>query len=363
MEKVELADGSYLRVLAQEEAPDLLGLLDDLDPFADGEPFFDVEAAGEAFVVGPKKYVVRDETGNVIAHTEPVLGGFVPPAGFGIRGPGGRYLFTAEIAGAHAERGDGLLSTLSWEATHPDWPALERHQLSSPEALAEFPEVLGSRPFARVVEAVSSCDDCHPVALDPGGEIADLSSLQFCDARSNRLGEITVDPAVRGAFVVDSLRAHAVEWGRHGSDELPEVVVLDALLARSVGKSGGLFVDGSDQPVYSDVDRAAVLVAAARSLGAAVMAELCGIPVRTARALASGRRPSLETERRAMSALEALLGDDPLPKLLDLVHVAGERRCGWPGCDEIPSRPDAAWCSRHRQRSGKDRARAIGGGR
>ncbi len=363
MEKLELADGTYLRVLAREEVENLLGLFDDLDPFGDGEPFFDVEAVGEAYVVGPKKYVVRDETGNVIAHTEPVLGGFVPPPGLEARGPDGRRLFTAEIAGAHAERGDGLLPVLSWEATHPDWPVLERHQLSSPEAIAQMPEALCCRPFSRVVEAISSYGDCHPVACDPGGEITDPRALGFSDARSNRAGEINCDPQAHGAFVVDSLRAQAVEWARHTGDEVPEVVVLDPLLARSVGKSGTLFVDGSDQPVYADVDQAAVLVAAAVKLGAPLMVELCGIPERTVRAFSSGRRPSAGTARRAMTALEARIGADPLPKLLDLAERSSARRCRWPGCEGAPSRPDAAWCPRHRQRSGSERARVIGGGR
>ncbi len=363
MDKLQLDDGSYRRVLSAGEVENLLGLFGDLDPFGDGEPFFDIEAVGEAFVVGAKKYVVRDQTGNVVAHTEPVVGSFVPPPGFDARGPDDRYVFTAEIAGAHAERGEGLLSALPWETSSPDWPALERHQLSSPEALCQMPEALGCRPFSRVVEAISTYGDCHPVALDAGGEITDVGSLGFFDARSNRAGEINCDPQAHGAFVVDSLRAQAVEWGGHTDDPLPEVVVLDPLLARSVGKSGGLFVDGSDQPVFADVDQGAVLVAAAVKLGAGAMVELCGIPGRTARALSSGRRPSPETERRAMAALSARLGEDPLPMLLDLAELASERLCRWPDCGEAPSRPDAAWCPRHRRRSGSERARTIGGER
>ncbi len=363
MEKLQLDDGSYQRILTVEEVTDLLHLFDALDAFGDAEPFFEVEAAGTGFVVGPKKYVILDESGTVVTHTEAVLGGFVPPPGFDARGDGGRYVFTADIVRAHAQRGGGLLPELSWEATHPDWPALERHQISGPDASAQMPDALGRRPFSRVVEAISTYGDCHPVALDPGGAITDPQALAFYDARSNSAGKISADPQAPGAFVVDSLRAQAVEWGRRASDQLPEVAVLDDRLARSVGKSGSLFVDGSDQSVYADVDRSGVLVAAARTLGASILAELCAIPERTARALGSGRRPSPETERRAIAALEARLGADPLPVLLDLTEVAGERRCRWPGCEALPTRPGAAWCPRHRRRSGTDRARAIGAGR
>lgn len=361
MEKLQLEDGSYRRILAADEVADLLGLFDDLDPFGDGEPFFEVKAAGTACIFGPKKYVVTDEDANVLVHTEVAIGGFVPPPGFGVRGEDGRYLITGEIARAHAQKHAGLLPPLSYEAKAPDWPALERHQLSSFDAAAEMPKALGCRPFSRVIEAISAYGDCHPVALDHGGEITDPSPLGFHDARTNRAGEISADPEVPGAYVVDSYRAHAVEWGRPPSDEHPEVAILDPLLARRTGKSGRLFVDGAEQPVYAEIDEGEVLVAAAARLGTAMFAELAGLPERTARAIGKGRRPAPTTVEQAMAALHTYLSSDPLPRLLDLAEVASERLCRWPGCVELPARPGGSWCAGHRRRSGADRARAIGG--
>jgi hypothetical protein len=359
MDKLQLEDGSYRRIVGADEVTAIVGLFDALDPFGDGEPFFEVEAEGTAAVFGPKKYGIVDETGNVVAHTESGIGAFAPPPGFAARGPDGRYVITAEIAGAHVQRGDGLLLPLSWEAIEPHWPALERHSLSTPDAVAELPEIFGRRPFSRVIEAIATNDDAHPVALDPGGELLDPDGLGFYDARTELPVPISTDPEDLDAVVVDSLRARAVEWGRPADRDCPELVILDPLLERLVGKSGGLFVDKSPQVVFRDVDAAAVVVAAAQKLGGSVFAELTGFPPRTARAIAAGRKPVQANADQAMRALEQRLGRDALARLLDLAEEAASLGCSWPGCNEPTPRPGATWCAAHRRRSGIDRRRAF----
>ncbi len=359
MDKLQLEDGSYRRVLGADEVTATLKLFDALDPFGDGEAFFEIEAEGTTAVFGAKKYGIVDATGKVVAHTESGIGAFTPPPGFAARGPDGRYLVTAEIAAAHVRRGNGLLPPLSWEAVEPDWPALERHSLSTPEAAAEMPAVFGRRPFARVIEAIATNDDAHPVALDPGGETLDLDELGFYDARTERPIPISTNPEDMDAAIVDSLRARAVEWGQPADRDCSEVVILDPLLERLVGKAGGAFVDKSPQLVYRDVDAAAVLLAAAGKLGAPVFAELTGLALRTARAVAEGRRPVQASVDQAVRALEQRFGRDALARLLDLADEAVSLRCAWPGCDEAPARQGATWCTVHRRRSGADRRRVL----
>jgi hypothetical protein len=359
MDKLQLEDGSYRRVVGADEVATVVGLFAALDPFCDGESFFEVEAEGTAGIFGPKKYGIVDEAGNVVAHTESGIGGFAPPPDFADRGPDGRYVITGEIAAAHVQRGDGLLPPLSWETVEPHWPALERHSLSTPDAAAEMPAIFGRRPFSRVVEAIATNDDAHPVALDPGGEALVPDELAFYDARTERPIPISTDPEDLGAVVVDSLRARAVEWGRPADRDCPKVVILDPLLERLVGKSGGLFVDKSPQVVFRDVDAAAVLVAAAQKLGGSVFAELTGLPPRTARAIAAGRKPVQANADQAMRALEQRLGRDALARLLDLAEEAASLKCSWPRCDEPTTRPGATWCAVHRRRSGSDRRRVL----
>lgn len=357
MEKIELPDGSFRRILEPEEVAEVMASFDTLDPFGDDGSFWEVKAQGTTGVLGAKRYAVLDADGEVIAHTEHVLGGFVPPPGSGATTGNGRRRWTGEVGRAHIVRiqTGGLLAPLSWEEEQPDWPALERHSLSTPAAVAEVPEALGRRPFSRVVEAIATHGDAHPMGLDPGGDLADCGDVVRFDARSGTERRFSTDPADLDAVTVESLRARAVEWGHPTERSQPDVVVLDLLLARLVGKSGGVFIDESPQHLYRQIDTAAVLMEAARALGPRHFVELTGLAERTARAMASGRRPAPATVYRALGALTSHLTADPLASLLDLAEEARRVECRWPGCTEPPARPGASWCPTHRRRSGDDR--------
>jgi hypothetical protein len=355
--KLQLASGEFRRILTYDEICSAMAHFACLDPFGDGQPFFEIKAEGTAAVFAPKKYGIVDETGKIVAYTESGIGAFMAPPGFGERREDGRHVFTADIAAAHVERPSGPLDSLPWDRWNPDWPAFQRHTFSTPRATEELPESFGRRPFLRIVEAISSYQDAHPVALDPGGEIEE-ADLSFWDGRSCRAIEVTTRPEQQG-IVIDSLRARAVEWGKMTVDEVPAVVVLDEALARRVGKTGVLFVDESDQLVYEDVDQVALLMRVTGTLGAPLLTELSGLPKRTARAIGEGRLPQEATVERAMASIAERLGSEYLPRLLDLVEEVGSLSCRWPGCDGRPARAGASWCSHHRRRSGSDRRRVL----
>ncbi len=345
------------RVLTADEVASVTALFDGLDPFGDGRPFFEVKAEGMAGVFGPKKYGIVGEEGNPVAHTESGIGAFMAPPGFGARREDGRHVFTADIAAAHVEDPGGPLDPLPWEGRHPDWPAFQRHSFSTPRATEELPVIFGRRPFQRVVEAIATQGDSHPVALDPGG-VLEEADLSFYDGRSGQPIDVTTRPEQDGV-VIDSLRARAVEWGRTTADDVPVVVILDEALARRVGKAGTLFVDESDQIVYKDLDQVALFMRVTGALGAPLLAELSGLPERTARAIGEGRLPLEATVERAMASIAERLGSEYLPRLLDLVEEVGSLSCRWPGCHGRPARTGAIWCSLHRRRSGTDRRRVL----
>ncbi len=361
IEKLLLPDGSLRRLLDPDEVGEIMTSFDPLDPFCDASAFWELKAEGTVGILGPKRYAVLGEEGEVVVHTEHVLGGFVPPPDHDATFDNGRHVWAGEAGRAHVARlqAGGLLARLSWEDEHPDWPALERHSLSTPGAAAQMPAPTGRRPFCRVVEAIATDGDAHPIGLDPGGDLAGWEDALRFDARTGMQQRFSTDPADGGATTIDSLRARTVDWGHKTERTVPERVVVDALLVRLVGKSGGVFVDESPQHVYRDVDDAAVLLAAARALGSGRLAELTGLPERTARAMAAGRPPAAATVESALRALQVRFGPDPIPRLLDLAERARQARCRWAGCEEAPARPGASWCPTHRRRSGSERRRAL----
>lgn len=122
---------------------------------------------------------------------------------------------------------------------------------------------------------------------------------------------------------------------------------MDERLVRWLGRGSARFTEGGAQVVHAGIDVARVLQEAATKLGAPRLRELTGLPPRTARALAAGRRPRGATLRRALEVLRTVAGDDPVAFLLD--QAEGSRRCALPGCDGI-ARPRSRTCSeRHRK--------------
>jgi hypothetical protein len=214
-----------------------------------------------------------------------------------------------------------------------------------------MPPDLGLHPFARVVEAEGShihAPTSRPrlVAPDPGGDLSDWQGLPWHDAHSSGTAWINTDPIDVGATVVETLRAKAIDWVRPRKVERPPGIVVDPLLVRGVGRTGGAFNDGSPQPVLTEVDVERILLRAVQVLGSPKLAELTGVPERTLRYFGT-RRPRRTTVRRAVSVLEQHLGTNALSHLLDSLEVV--RNCALPGCDK-PARPRSRiCCERHKK--------------
>jgi hypothetical protein len=363
MARIDLGGGQSTRVLPWDEVSEVLSRFDQLDPFGDCKPFWTLEPTRwgqplSAVVWGSKRHalVVPRLGCRVESSTEHVLGAFAPPPSLGGRRPDGRHLWTEGVAELHARlayqaTGTAIVPPFAWEPHDGDFPALKRLSISGPEALAHMPPDLGLHPFARVIEAEASpvngpAGSSRLVAPDPGGDLSDLHGFPWHDAHSSTAAWISTDPLDIGATVVETLRAKAIDWVRPRFDKAPAGVIVDPLLVRDVGRSGGAYRDGAPQYIRSGVDEASALSEAARLLGARRTAELTGLPPSTARFIVSGRSPSTRTLRRAFGHLRELLGPDPLPRLLDL---AADVVCAYPGC-HLPARLRSRTCSeRHRK--------------
>jgi hypothetical protein len=362
MAHVDLSDGGSARVLSWGEVSEVLSRFDQLDPFGHGKPFWtlDREQSGQplwAVVWGSKRNAlfVPKLGCRVASSTEHVLGAYAPPPSIPGRRADGRHLWTQGVAEVHARltfeaKPAGIVPPFAWESRDGDFPAFKRLSISGPEALAHMPSDLGLHPFARVVEAERSItgrlDRPRLVAPDPGGDLSDWQSLPWHDAHSSTAVWISADPMDVGATVVETLRAKAIDWVRPRKVERPPGIIVDPLLVRGVGRSGGPFNDGTPQRVLTEVDAEGILLHSVRVLGSPKVADLTGVPERTLRYIGT-RRPRRTTVRRAISALQQHLGAGALSHLLDSLDLV--RNCALPGCDE-PCRPRSRTCSeRHKK--------------
>jgi hypothetical protein len=360
---IQLPDGTNAHVLSWCDTDAVLDGFNALGLFRDGGPFWSIkrEHRGRpirAVVWGPKRHTlfVHSHGIEVVASTEHVLGALAAPPGTTGRRDDGRHLWTEDVARVLAGVASGecdkpIVPTFRWERNSPDFPALRRLSLSGPKALRQMPAAFGFRPFARVIEGQSAYPrhDARPVTPDPGGELVRWRELPWRDAHGGQAVGVSTDPLDLDRVILDSLRARSVAWSRPTGQVHREAVVVDPLLVRPVGRAGGAFTGGSPQAVRSTVDIGSVLMTAARLLGVPRFASLTGLPERTVRALASGRRPRGSTVRKVWLAISGHFGSDPLPGLLDLAEGDGPCRCVYPGCD-VAARIRSHTCSeRHRK--------------
>jgi hypothetical protein len=289
----------------------------------------------------------------VVKATEHVIGAYAPPPGIPGRTDDGRHQWTNEVARMHAwdaVHGDGgIVPPFQWDLSHPGYPALKRISLSGPDALAHMPPVLGLRPFARVIEAsVAYCSQgARPVAPDPGGTLSHWMDLSWHDAHGGHRIVVSTDPMDLGGVQLDTLRLRAVGWGRPRKPNRPASVRVDERLVRWVGRGSARFTEGGQQVLHAGVDASRVLQEASRGLGAVRLAELTGLPARTARALTAGRAVRMTTVQRALRALRERDDHDPLAFLLD--EADGFRRCAVPGCGAAARRRSRTCSERHRK--------------
>jgi hypothetical protein len=373
---VTLADGSIHRALSWPEVDTVLGAFDGLS----GNPASPVwntergtpEAPLHALVYGPKRHVEFTSSGDrpsimrrrrqidtsegaiaeVVARTEAQLGGtFVdPPMMSGRSADGGRRwsLAAVEREIAHTRKllsqPDALRSPAPWDSVGSvAFPALQRFMVKTPEMARSLPACLGPRPGTRYVTGVLDITQRDlrgaPVALDPGGDLADWPNLRWVDRVTGRPVRVTTDHLDLDGVVLDTLASRAARWSRPSPAAQIEAVTVDPLLVRSVGRVSGVIdadLDGlpgdlgERRPVYEDAQRAAAIGARAQSMGPRRFARLSGLPLKVAERAALGKPISARNVARALRALS--------------VDSSGPRRCPVDG-RAVFGRSDTVYCS------------------
>jgi len=353
-------DGALIAAPRRCDVLETLSQFDALSPL--GESFWKVmhEHDGQplyAIVWGGKRHAlfVNPDEPRIVSSTEHVLGAYSSPPGHGGRRDDGRHTWTEDVARAHVAHAyvpqGGTLPPFAWEESAPGFPELRRTTLSGPDALSRMPQALGLRPFSRIVEATPSYQhrDVHPVATDPGGELPDPARLPWYDSHRGEPIAVTTNPTDLGAVVLNTLRARAVGWVDPIERGVLSHLILDPLLARRRGRISGEYSDGIPGIVHPIVDSKVILMTAARLIGVPGMKQLCNIPERTLRAMASGRAPNAATVRDALRDLSLHFQcADPLPSLLDVAR-SEPTSCRLPGCDAVARRRSVTCSERHRK--------------
>jgi hypothetical protein len=320
---------------------------------------------------GPKRYALLQH-GRIVDATEHIIGAYVPPPTMPGRNARGRHDWTAELARAHADVTETgrRVERLAWEhGPGEGFPTLRRRQLTDPTELDTPPAALGAHPFSWIVEAVPSLISAHvhPIALDPGDDLAGWRDLAWFDARTGEELQLTTDLAhiderdERVVVVAEPLREKALDWARPRPWPLPEVILVDPLLVRGIGRAGHRFLTGYADTARNEIDMAAVLAHVARLRGAVWLAEVLGISASSAKRIRRGaRRP--DAISRATWGLRA--NGLSLPRLLDLAEDQIQRclRCqiqnqrrGSVFCSDRCAQAHRRWRDRNRKR----RARAA----
>jgi hypothetical protein len=291
--------------------------------------------------LAPKRYVLLRPLPKggweVVGGTEHALGGGVvdPPTLSG-RDAERRHRWTYPVA-AHAvvlAEGSDALFTPPWdEGQAQPFPVLRRFQAATPETLRRVPRALGAHPFAPLVQgqpdrAYAPSAEA-PTALDPGTDLAAWRDLDW----RGRDGRPSTMPLL-------ALVDFAERWTHPLRPDDRSGIVVEPRLIRRVGR-GGALVDarlaGSTAPasehqvVYDEGDPAGFVVDEVKRLGPAHFARRYGVPERTARGIANGRRPSKATVHRVLRALR-LATDET-------------RRCALDSCEEAVWRPNARYCT------------------
>jgi hypothetical protein len=338
-------DGAIVTGLAEGALGEVLSTYDQLCPW--GGQFWSVEAEGEVYIFGPKRYTWAEGP-----HTEHAFAGVVsPPSTLPRDLRSGHHPWFGEAARSLASW-DGplsgsLLGPLPWEASASDFPRLQRFEISTPAAARDLPATWRVRPFARVVRAFSTRREALPIALDHGRDLADWRALNWWDVHPAEPVPVHVLTEADGyvgprEVVVEDLRGALINWGDPEREEPPAEVTIDPRLVRLKGRDGAAFYATDDTVVYRDIDRARLVGDVARRLGPSKFAELTdGVPLDGAKHLSIRRR---KASHRTLWHLREALGPDPVARLLDLAEGHEGRTCARPGCTKL-ARPRSLSCS------------------
>ncbi len=185
---------------------------------------------------------------------------------------------------------------------------------------------LSLKAFGRYVSGVPEHRrDVGPVALDPGGDLAEWQNIDWRGVRGPVAA--TVDPADAGLsndgteqVLLSNLGGKATRWlGPRVVDERSSVVVEPELIRR-VGRSGALIeaqladpsADTSDlRAVYSEGDPVCYLARQVRTLGPRVFARATGVSPRSAERIRDGKKVRPSTVRAAIASLRIVTSGTP----------------------------------------------------
>ncbi|HEY6428818.1 MAG TPA: FAD-binding oxidoreductase, partial [Acidimicrobiales bacterium] len=334
-----------------------------------------VEEPLDGVSFGPKRNCLLRRNGreqsNMVSATEHVIGAYVAPPTMRGRNHKDRHDWTAEVARAHAH---GIatgtsVNRFAWEhGPGIGFPTMRRRHLAVPSELDALPAAVGAKPFGHIIEATPTLTSMHArlVALDPGGDLAGWQGFDWYDAHTGEELRLTTDltdlDENDGRAVAHAERLHdtALDWARPREWPLPQVVIVNPMLVRHVGRSGHRFLTGYADAVDSDIDTAGVLAYAVQARGAAWLSDLAHISVSAAKRIGAGARRD-DAIARAIDGLDQT--GLSLSTLLDLIED-GTDQC--PGCHEEPRRRFSAFCSdacarEHRRRQDRNRKRRIRG--
>ena len=368
---VTLADGRVVGAISWGALDAILARFDGLAPFGPGVPFFKAplrEHGGRPLfgtVLRVKRYALgtfeNGELVELVKATEHGLGGQVAdPPGLPGRGPDGQHLWTRAVAAEALRRAaDPSRPTIErwpWDAEGDEpYPALQRCQVGSPEAVVDLAERYGisPAPFGRYVLGLSlpplGSAEAPPVAaLDPGGDLSDWRSLSW-RAVGGREVAVTTDPAKGArAHVLRSLDDKALAWLRPRPLPHTPLVIDDARMIRTVGRGGRLIAaraaGDTETPTetlrvtYRSPDLRPVVVGRVRAMGPVAFAEAFGVPLATAKRWSNG---TWLPDARWTAELVPLLGGED------------RRTCALDGCSRPIDGRRTYCCTGHAERGRK----------
>lgn len=358
--KVALGDGARVRALTWD---DVDGIIHAFAPLAPA-PWWPVwklvrgkrDNPLRTVIFGPKRHVefVPTENGSFdfIERTESNLGGYYadPPRMAGRDPDGGRVWSKAavirEVGFLLAQHSDprATRTPAAWdEGQALPFPCLRHLAVVTPEVLASLPPSLGAHPGSRFIEGTRDVKrravDPVPVALDPGGDLADWRRLTWVAKSTGEPVRVTTDPTEIGAVLLESLAVRSATWSAPRRPEPVGLVVVHPQLIRIEGRTSGV-LDAVDEgradvaafrPVYSEGDPVAFLRAEAKRLGKRAFARRTGLAPTTAESLVRGLSVSGHTVE---VALRALLAEGSVAT------------CALDGCEKAVLRPGQRYCSR-----------------
>ncbi len=351
---LQVDEGETRRLLSWDEIDEVFASFDKLSPSAQW-PVWKVKrgttsAPLQALIFGAKRHYQFSKDIDLQVHdrTETALGGIFsdPTALRGRSADGGRKwslsAATREVSFVLSFDGGGraLRPRPAWDfGESPAFPALRRLSVTTPEVLRSLPYSLGLHPGSRYLEALVAGTRTgfsqSPIALDPGGHLAQWRHLGWTSRSTGEPVSVTTTPMEIDAVLLETLDERAVRWT--APPRAKPITHVDVDLIQHLGRVSGVIdadLDGhldlaGPRPVYDQADRHGAVVALARRLGKRALMRETGLSEGAASRAVSGRHLSASNMRRVLESMDG---------------APSARRCALEGCQVEVSRPNARYC-------------------